>query len=284
MKNTILGRTGLSVSRIVYGGIVSKDEIQEDSDRYVSYAIEKGVNYFDVAPAYGNAQTVLGQSLIPHRKDIYLACKANEFSEEAGKTQFFESLKLLHTDYFDVYQLHALTNPEDLELAFSKKGIMNFLVNAKKDGLIRNLGFSAHNDEVACKATELYDFDTVLFPLNWSTHMTHQFGSGILELAKKNNMGVLALKSLALRKWKPNEENNYPKCWYKPIDMNRPLAVSAMKYTLSLGAHTLVPPGEFEYFKYAVDHIDECVNHPMTNEDMELLKGSIVETDEYLLF
>ena len=115
-----LGKTGMRISGIVYGGIVStmggyagytydKDG-QKASDEYVEYALEAGINYFDVAPKYGDAQLRLGDSLRGLRDNIYLACKTGHRDYDSAARDFERSLCLLHTDHFDLYQLHALGN------------------------------------------------------------------------------------------------------------------------------------------------------------------------------
>lgn len=301
-----LGKTNLNISRVVYGGIVSTNETQQDSDKYVSYAVDRGVNYFDVAPAYGDAQIKVGNSLKPYRRNINLACKTAERKEVEAAAQMKESLELLHTDYFDVYQLHALTTNEDLERSFSSDGIMNFLIKAKKEGIVRNIGFSAHNEEIARKALTLYDFDTVLYPINWALGYCNSMGDGLTDDAKERNMGILALKSMALRHWNDTEERKFPKCWYKPVDIdidsisdilsesvfdkqnnhndiNR-LAISALKYTLSKGAHTIVPPGYFSYFAFVLEHLDECLKNPFNEDDHEFLNQELLKIKDQMIF
>lgn len=283
ITKNILGRTGLEVSRVAYGGIISGSEQQNDSDRFVAYAIENGVNYFDVAPAYGDAQKILGNSLIPYRNSINLACKTNEFTRVAGMAQFQESMELLHTDHFDVFQLHALTEMSQLEQAFSSDGIMGFLDQAKKEGRIRNLGFSSHNEDVALKALEYYDFDTVLFPLTWSLNLSKNTGSRIISAAKSRNMGILALKAMAYRHWKQDELHSQPKCWYKPIDPdNKELLIAACNFTLSLGVDTFLPPGEFQYFRFAVENFKEISNPANYARSKEILQTALNEEIDYI--
>jgi len=272
-EKIVLGKTNLEISRVVYGGIISMNEQQEESDKYVSYAIDRGVNYFDVAPAYGDARIKLGNSLKAYRKNVFLACKSEWRSENEARLQMKESLDLLHTDYFDVFQLHALTTDDDIEKAFASDGIMNFLVKAKKEGIVRNIGFSAHNEDVGRKALTLFDFDTILFPFNWALGYGSLMGNNLVKDAKNKNLGILALKSLAHRNWLDGEEKNFPKCWYKPIELNsgNELAIAALKYTLSQGVHTIVPPGYFSYFKFVLDNIDECIKNPLNKADEEFL-------------
>lgn len=281
MKKVTLGRTGLEISPVVYGGIVSMDETQADSDRYVAWAVEHGINYFDVAPSYGDAQLKMGNSFAPYRKDMYLACKTQKRLREDARREFEESMKLLHTDYFDVYQLHALTTDEDIDLAFGPGGAMEMVLEMKKAGHIKNVGFSAHSEKNALKALELYDFDTLLFPFNWLMMMEKGFGSTLIEVAKKRDMGILCLKPLVERRWKSDEErqsSRFPKSWCKPIEVeDTAFGVSAMKFVLDKGVHTIVPPGNFESFRFAVDHIDECLDQPFADADRALLSEKLDE-------
>ena len=113
---------------------------QELSDQYVEYAVNNGINYFDVAPSYGDAQEKLGNSLVPYRKSVYLACKTGMRTAEEAKKELNESLNLLHTDYFDIYQMHALSSIEDVDAAFSNGGCFEIMLKAKEEGIVKNLG------------------------------------------------------------------------------------------------------------------------------------------------
>ena len=281
MQYRPLGNTGINVSAVVYGGIVSTDAVQADSDRYVAWAIEQGVNYFDVAPTYGDAQQKLGNSLIPYREKIFLACKTEERTAKEARALFEESRKLLHTDYFDNYQMHALSRMSDIETAFGPGGIMELLPELKEKGLIRNIGITAHSEDVALEAIRRFDFDTVLFPFNWMTHKKFGMGSRLIRTAKEKGMGILSMKSFVERKWNyeaERYESRYPKSWCKPIDAeDAAFGLAAMKYALSLGVDTLVPPGNFESFSFNVDHIDECLTRPYDEQDEALLNEKLQE-------
>ena len=284
MQKINLGNTGLEISRVVFGGIIVMNETAEDSARYVEYAINKGVNYFDVAPGYENAESMLGPALAPYRKDVYLACKSVERSSEKIKADLDRSLKLLQTDYFDVYQLHALATQEDLDLVFAKGGALEVLLKAKEEGIIRNLGFSAHDEDIAIQAMAYYDFKTALFPVNWALLLQKDFGRRLLSICKYKNMGILAMKSLIERNWRSEEENKrYPKSWCKPI-YDEEWAMAALKYALATGADTLVPPGNFENFKFVVERIDELLANPLNDQDLALLQGKLAQVEGELIF
>lgn len=268
------GNTGFEVFPVAYGGIVSMQDGQELSDRYVAWAVEKGVNYFDVAPSYGDAEEKLGNSLKPYRKNVYLACKtAHRFVKDA-QPEMENSLKALHTDYFDVYQMHALSSVEDVEQAFSAGGVMEMMVKMKEQGIARKLGITCHSEEAALKAMSLYPFDTVLFPFNWHMHMGHDMGSRLMQTAKERNMGVLAMKQLVERAWMEGEsKEEYPKSWCKPFSADQTrLRLAAMKYVLDMGADILVPPGNFECFSFEVEHIEECLAAPFNENERMLLQ------------
>ena len=135
MQYRKLGRTGFDVSAVSYGGIVSMEDGQAASDRYVAWALERGINYFDVAPTYGDAEEKLGNSIAPHRSKIRLACKTAERLKVNAQKELKRSQELLHTDYFDVYQLHAISSMEDVDIAFGPGGVMEMVREMKEKGI-----------------------------------------------------------------------------------------------------------------------------------------------------
>ena len=274
-----LGKTGFDISAVSYGGIVSMEDGQTASDRYVSWAIEQGVNYFDVAPSYGDAEEKLGNSLKPYRNDVHLPCKTAQRLRADAEKELYQSHKLLHTDYFDVYQLHGLANMEEVEAAFGPGGVMEMVSTLKQRGIARNVGITAHNEEAALRCLELYDFDTVLFPFNWFMNMEHGMGSRLIKAAKERDMGVLCMKAFIERAWINQDERNssqFPKSWCKPINVEDvPFGVAAMKYALSLGVDTLIPPGNYASFSFAVEHIEECLRNPLNNDDYAFLQKKL---------
>jgi len=286
MKKSILGNTTLEISSVMFGGIINMNESSETAAKYVSYAIEKGVNYFDVAPAasYGDSEKMLGPALVPYRKDINLACKTFCRDAESAKRDLYSSLEVLKTDHFDVYQLHALMGKEDVDAVFAKDGAMNVLIKAKEEGIIRHLGITSHDEDAAVYALAYYDFETVLFPINWALDMGKNFGGRLIDICHYKNIGLLAMKSLAHRKWFDGEGSRFPKSWCKTIYDNDELGVAAMKYALSKGISAMVPPGNFEQFEFVCNHIDECLENPLTSGDLDFLKRELVHVENHQIF
>jgi aryl-alcohol dehydrogenase-like predicted oxidoreductase len=114
MQRRQLGKTGLEVSIITFGGIVVMNVEQTDANNVVAEAVDRGINYFDVAPSYGDAEVKLGPALEPFRQNVSLACKTGKRDKEGAAAELRQSLKNLRTDHFDVYQLHGLSKREEL--------------------------------------------------------------------------------------------------------------------------------------------------------------------------
>ena len=248
-----LGKTGAKLSIIGYGGIVAMGAQQEDADRSVREAFDRGVNYFDVAPSYGNgeAEEKLGPALTGLRDKVFLACKTAARDRAGAKAELDRSLQRLRTDHFDLYQLHALTTMQDVDKALGAGGAIETLQEAKKSGRVRHLGFSAHSVEAALAAMERFTFDTILFPFNWVCFAEGDFGPQVLKAAKARGMGLLALKAMAYRPWQPGADRAYPKCWYEPLS-DPAMAARALRFTLSEPITAALPPGDESLFRLAL--------------------------------
>ena len=249
------GGDGVELSVIGLGGIVVMNAEQEHANRVVAEAVEKGVNYFDVAPTYGDAEVKLGPALSPYRSQSFLACKTTRRDRNGASEELERSLQRLKTDHLDLYQLHAITDvAEDVDAAFAKGGAMEVFVEAKKSQRVRYLGFSAHSEEAALAAMDRYDFDSILFPVNFACLMKGGFGESVIKAARKKGVTMLGLKPTALQKWPENapERNTYGKCWYQPV-ANKRLMGLTLRWALSQPVTSVVPPGEESLFRMALD-------------------------------
>jgi aryl-alcohol dehydrogenase-like predicted oxidoreductase len=248
-----LGKTGRELSVIGFGGIVVMNAEPLRAAGVVAEAIDKGVNYFDVAPSYGDAEIKLGPALKPFRSKCFLACKTGRRDKAGAKEELDNSLKNLKTDHLDLYQLHALIDVEsDVKAALSKDGAIQTFLEAKKQGIIDLIGFSAHSPQAALAAMREFDFDTILYPVNFCCHFQGNFEQEVLAEAQRRGMGILALKAMARQKWqKEGDRKAYPKCWYEPIS-ELETASLALRWTLSQGITAALPPGEEKLFRMAL--------------------------------
>jgi aryl-alcohol dehydrogenase-like predicted oxidoreductase len=266
-----LGKTGEKLSIIGFGGIVVMNAEQSVANNTVAAAFDRGINYFDVAPTYGNAEEKLGPALEPYRKRSFLACKTEKRDKEGAAAALDSSLKLLRTDHFDLYQLHAMTKMEDVEKVFGPNGAMETFLAARKAGKIRFIGFSAHSVETATALMDRFDFDTILFPFNYVLFSQANFGPQVLEHANRKKMGILALKAMAKTVWPKDmkqEDRPQPKCWYEPAPIADEAAL-ALRWTLSQPVTAAVPPGDEKYFQRALDVAQKF--QPITAEEEKTL-------------
>ncbi len=254
MLTRAFGNQSDQLSIIGFGGIIVSGEPQTEANRLVAEAIDQGVNYFDVAPQYGDAQERLGPALVDRRDEVFLACKTLERSKEGAMAELHDSLGKLRTDRFDLYQLHAMTTEEDFAAVTGPGGALEAFEDARAKGLIRYIGFSAHSAEIALKLLDTFAFDSVLFPVSWTTYFNADFGPQVLKRAEEKGVARLALKAMAMTvREKGRERTTYPKAWYQPIPEDEAeLAELALRFTLSQGVTAAIPPGEASLFRLAV--------------------------------
>lgn len=264
------GSDGDELSIIGCGGIVVMDETDATAKRVVSEAVDTGVNYFDVAPSYGNAEERLGPAIEPYRSRIFLACKTGRRDNEGAEAELRQSLKRLRTDHFDLYQLHGMTSEDDYQRVTAPGGALETLASAKERGLIRFAGFSAHSAEIALKLMDAFEFQSILIPVNWVSCIMGNGALGVIEKARSKGMSVMALKAMAYTHWTEGEERRNPKCWYKPISDDPALATLALRYTLSQPVTAAIPPGDIGLFRLALKIGLEYA--PLSSEELEVLK------------
>jgi aryl-alcohol dehydrogenase-like predicted oxidoreductase len=277
-----LGKTGEMLSMIGFGGIIVMDATPEDSSVLVKLAIDSGINYFDVAPTYGDAEVKLGPALEPYRKGVFLACKTTERGRDGSRKELEQSLKHLRTDHVDLYQFHAVTTTEDVEKIFAPGGAMETYLEAKKEGKIRFIGFSAHSVEAAMSMMDRFDFDTILFPVNYVTWNKANFGPQVLEKAHQKNMGILALKSMAKGPWpKDADKNEYPKCWYQPLVTPEDITMG-LSFTFSHPVTAALTPGDQRLFKTALSVAGSV--KPLNDSDIVKIKERALAGDPLFKF
>jgi aryl-alcohol dehydrogenase-like predicted oxidoreductase len=265
MEKRSLGKTGEKLTIVGFGGIAVRDEEPAAATKLVAQAVnERGINYFDVAPSYGNSEEILGPALEPYRKDVFLACKTGQRTAEGAERELHESLKKLRTDHFDLYQLHAMRSTEDVETALGPGGALETFIKAREKGLVRFLGFSAHSEEAALALMDRFAFDTILFPFNWVCWNEGKFGPPVLAKAQEKGMGILALKTMAKRRWKEGEERRWTKTWYSPVDTFEE-AQMAVRFTFSRPINAGPSPGHAELLWWMCDAAEQFT--PLSPEE-----------------
>jgi predicted aldo/keto reductase-like oxidoreductase len=169
-----------------------------------------------------------------------------------------------------------VTTLDDVETVFGPGGAIETFQAAKQAGKVRFLGFSAHSVEAALAAMAWYEFDTILFPINFVLFSQANFGPQVLAEARQKGMGILALKAMAKTPWpEPMKETQRPnpKCWYQPAAFPEEAALG-LRWTLSKPITAAVPPGDEKYFRLAMDVAQSFV--PIKPEEEKTLMARAV--------
>jgi aryl-alcohol dehydrogenase-like predicted oxidoreductase len=234
MPYRVLGRTGFKVSVVAYGGLTLTHGTQEEGTASLRRAFDQAVNYFDVAPAYGNgdAEIKMGIGLQGlDRSRYHLACKTKKRDAAGAREELERSLSRLKTDYFDVYQFHCFIRPEEVEQVCGPGGALETVLKAREEGKVRAIGFSAHTTKSALLAMESFRFDTVMFPINFVEYFNRGFGQAVLDLAERQGAPVLAIKAMSAGAW-PKDAKKERNWWYRSLESPSDIEL-AYRWTLS---------------------------------------------------
>jgi len=226
MERRELGRTGHRSSIITLGCCAIGRVTQEQADKTIELALSHGVNHFDVAPTYGEAEIRLRPCMKEHRDEIFLACKTGKRTKKEAAEELKRSLERLGINQIDLYQFHGLDDLEELEIAFGSDGALQAMVEAKDEGLIRYIGITSHRPPTIVEALNRFDLDTVLLPLNFVIKKHSCLENDyepVLKLARDKGVGVIVMKAFAKGPWttslaeQPRENRPYS-TWYEPFD------------------------------------------------------------------
>lgn len=254
MPRRVLGRTGQKISIVGFPGLSLVHYDQERGTKGIHDAFARGLNYYDVAPAYGNGEAEIKMGIGLQgidRSKIFLSCKTKMRDKAGARQELERSLSRLKTDHFDLYQLHHFWNTDQVEEAFGPGGAMETLLKARDEGKIRYLGFSAHTRKAALAALKGFRFDTAMFPINFVEDFKIGFSEPVLKLANEQGVAAIAIKPLSMGAW-PQGAERKRKWWYKTTETQDEVDL-AMRYTLSLkGVVTGIPPSFLDLLDKAI--------------------------------
>ena len=273
MPYRVLGRTGFKVSIVGFSGLALTKGSQEQGTQCIRKALDQAINYFDVAPRYGNgdAENKMGIALDGvDRGKYFLACKTHERDAAGARKELERSLTRLKTDHFDVYQLHHLVTSAEVKQAFGLGGVMETVLKAKEEGKIRAIGFSAHSTRAALEALNSYAFDTVMFPINYVEYYTRDFGKDVLKLAQEKKAAVISIKPISAGAW-PKGMKKDREWWYRSLEQQDDINM-AWRWTLSLPGVVLgLPTSYLDLQEKAIEA--GIAYRPATQDDATKLEG-----------
>lgn len=236
MQTRLLGKTGHLSSLAIFGGAAFWDITQSVADTVMEQVIAAGVNHIDVAPQYGLAEERIGPWMKRERERFFLGCKTMERTAEGAWTEMHRSLERLQVEQFDLYQIHAITSQEELDSVLMLGGAIEAFIKAREEGLTRYLGITGHGMQTPrlfLQAIERFDFDTVMFPLNFALmgrEAYRQDALTLIDTCRQRNIGMMIIKSIAQAPW--NERPKTHTTWYEPF--HSPTAIQeAINFVLS---------------------------------------------------
>ena len=194
MHYRILGKTGLKISELGFGGIPIIRLQTDEAIRVVKHAFEKGITFYDTANAYKDSEYKMGKAFHGIRDKVVIATKTQR-RDAAGVVEHLEnSLRNLQTDYIDLFQLHQVAQEKDWDLIKSPTGALGAAIKAKEQGKIRHIGVTSHSLPMAIKLIKTGIFETIQFPFNFIEHAAKD---ELHVIARKMDLGIIVMKPFA---------------------------------------------------------------------------------------
>lgn len=192
-----LGRTGFYATLIGLGGegILRTFGYDEQAYELINRAIDLGINYFESARAYSGSESYYGNALKERRQNIFLTSKSHARDKAGALNHLRQTLANMRTDHLDLWQVHDVRTHEDIEEIFGPNGAIEAFVSAKAEGLTRFIGVTGHHDPfILRRCIEMFDFDTVLLPVNPAEPSYQSFLETVMPVAQAKGMGIIGMK------------------------------------------------------------------------------------------
>lgn len=270
MEKRRFGRTGHESTVAIFGAVALGNIPQDEADRVMEGVIAAGVNHIDVAPSYGQAELRLGPWMERERRRFFLGCKTTERSRDGAAAELRRSLERLRTDRFDLYQIHAVTSMAELDQVFAPDGAMQAALAARDEGLTRHIGITGHGyhvPEVFQEALARFDFDSILFPVNFIQYADETYrreAQTLIRLANERDVGIMTIKSIAKGPW--GEKKQLYDTWYEPFTAPH-FIQQAVNFVLSQPVTGLCTGGDYRLLP---DVLSACQNFkPMSAAEQQ---------------
>ncbi len=237
MQRRRLGRLGHESSVLLYGGAMLAEVDQDTADESIQLALDSGINHFDTAAGYGDAELRMGPWMPRIRNQIFLATKTQLRTAEEAWAQINASLERLQTDHVDLIQLHAIGDLEELDKATGTGGSLESAIRARDEGMVSAIGITGHGHQAPATHLEglrRFPFDTVLSPWNYALSKRPDYAADFAALSEeiqRRDVGLMTIKTVARQNW-PDETKKRYSTWYEPLDDQERIS-AAVAFVLS---------------------------------------------------
>ncbi len=266
MQTRRFGRTGHESTVAIFGGAALWDTTQDVADRAMEQIIAAGVNHIDIAPSYGKAETLVGPWMPRVREQFFLGCKTTERTQQGAWEELQRSLEKLKTDHFDLYQIHAITRMEQLDEVLRPGGALDAILDAREQGLTKYIGITGHGNDspaIFLKALRRFDFDSILFPINFVQFANETYRrdtQALLQECRQRDVGTMIIKAIGKGVWR--DAPHTATTWYVPF-VEPAQIQTAINFVLSQDVTGICMAGDVKLLQA---QLDACKNFQPMNE------------------
>jgi len=193
LKSVTLGKTGLQVAPVGFGGIPIQRLSEQKAIDVVSHCLDKGVTFVDTANGYSVSEERIGKAIAGRRDGLVLATKSHGGTAEAFRQEMELSFKRLQVEHIDIYQFHGVSKPEQFEQIIAPGGPLDVAREAKAAGRIGHIGVTSHSLDVALKLAASGLFETLMFPFNF---ITREPAEELLGVCRDNGVAFISMKPM----------------------------------------------------------------------------------------
>lgn len=276
INKMIFGRTGHSSTRAIFGSVCLKQVSQNEADRILDLLLNYGINHIDTAPLYGDAEIRIGAWMRHYREHFFLATKINKRTKHEAREQFYRSLDRLQVDRVDLLQLHNLTDVVEREYIMAPMGALEFLVEAKEEGLARFIGITGHGIEAPKMhrlSLERFEFDTVLLPCNYLLMQNQYYFTefnALISYCRKHKIAIQTIKSIARGYWGSKHRSHVT--WYEPLHDEEAITKS-VHWVLGIPNIFLITVGDIQELSKVLSAAASFHLPPLDKEMLNLVKN-----------
>ena len=271
------GRTGHESTRLLFGAAAIGNVDQDEADQTMELIREHGINHIDTAASYGDAELRLGPWMESHRDEFFLATKTGERTRTEAYAEIGRSLERLRTDRLDLIQLHNLVDEDEWQTAFSSGGVLEAVVQARDEGLVRFIGVTGHGATVAAqhlRSLKEYPFDSVLLPYNFPMSRNASYVAdfeALLALCAERRVAVQTIKAITRGPWGDHKQT--ANTWYEPITDQDAIDI-AVSWVLGRDGIFLNTVGDVHILPKVIDAAERFTQRP-SDEQMGELEAAV---------
>lgn len=278
----LFGRTGHLSTRAIFGAAALSNVTQGEADQTLDLLLKYGINHIDTAASYGDSELRIAPWLKHSRNKFFLATKTGERTYDKAKAEFELSLERLGVDSVDLIQLHYLVGEEEWEVAMGAGGALEYLIEARQQGLVRFIGVTGHDVSIVkmhMQSLNRFNFDSILLPYSYVMMQNPIYEAGfneVLAVAQESQIAVQTIKAITRR---PYQDKHTHATWYEPLTSQDSID-KAIHWVLGQDGVFLNTAGDIHILPKVLDAAHRFATRPTA----EVMDALIAELDMQPLF